>query len=66
MAERREFGKRFPEEKKYRHSLAEETEALLAAVGVLEKLDADKSTVKMLEERYGVGSTAETTPGRTE
>lgn len=44
-----EFRNHFPGEKEYRHSLSEETEALLAAVGVLEKLDADKSTAKMVE-----------------
>ena len=44
-----EFRSRFPGEKEYRHSLPEETEALLAAVGVLEKLDADKSTAQMVE-----------------
>lgn len=36
-----EFRKRFPEEKEYRHSLWEESEALTAAAGRLERLDDD-------------------------
>lgn len=49
-----EFRSRFPEEKEYRHSLPEETEALLAAVGVLERLDADKSTANLVEGDTGL------------
>lgn len=45
-----EFRSRFPEEKEYRHSLPEETQALLAAIRVLEKLDADKRAAKIIAE----------------
>lgn len=37
-----EFKKHFPQEKEYRHSLPEESEALTAAAKVLEKFQADK------------------------
>jgi tetratricopeptide (TPR) repeat protein len=39
-----EFKKHFPEEKEYRHTLAEESEALVAAAKVLEKPQEDKGT----------------------
>lgn len=42
-----EFKKRFPEEKEYRHSLAEESEALIAAAKVLETLNEDKKTAEL-------------------
>jgi tetratricopeptide (TPR) repeat protein len=48
------FGKRFPEEKEYRHSLPEESEALLAAIAVLERLDADPSSAKLVEGDTGL------------
>jgi tetratricopeptide (TPR) repeat protein len=41
------FSKQFPQEAEYRHSLAEESEALTAAAKVLEKLDGDTKTVKL-------------------
>jgi tetratricopeptide (TPR) repeat protein len=41
-----EFKKRFPEEK-YRHTLAEESEALIAAAKVLQKLQEDKKSAKL-------------------
>jgi tetratricopeptide (TPR) repeat protein len=49
-----EFRKRFPEEKVYRHSLPEESEALLAAISVLERLKADASSAKLVEGDTGV------------
>jgi hypothetical protein len=49
-----EFRKRFPEEKQYRHSLPEESEALLAAIGVLERLEADASSAKLVEGDTGM------------
>jgi hypothetical protein len=42
-----EFKKRFPEEKEYRHTLAEESEALIAVAKVLEKLE-DKEAAELL------------------
>jgi len=44
-----EFQKHFPEEKEYRHSLPEESEALTAAIRVLERLKADRRFVKQEE-----------------
>jgi tetratricopeptide (TPR) repeat protein len=41
------FSKQFPREAEYRHSLAEESEALTAAAKVLEKLNADTKAVKL-------------------
>lgn len=49
-----EFGKRFPEERVYRHSLPEESEALLAAISVLERLKADASSAKLVEGDTGL------------
>jgi tetratricopeptide (TPR) repeat protein len=49
-----EFRSRFPEEKEYRHSLQEESEALLAAISVLERLDADQSSAKLVEGDTGL------------
>ena len=43
-----EFKKRFPEENEYRHTLAEESEALIVTAKVLEKLQEDKKTAKLL------------------
>jgi tetratricopeptide (TPR) repeat protein len=42
-----EFKKHFPEEKEYRHTLAEESEALIAAAKVLEKLREDKKDAEL-------------------
>jgi tetratricopeptide (TPR) repeat protein len=41
------FKKRFPEEKEYRHTLAEESEALIAAAKVLQKLQEDKKNAEL-------------------
>ena len=49
-----EFRKHFPEEKVYRHSLPEESEALLAAITVLERLKADANSAKLLEGDTGL------------
>jgi tetratricopeptide (TPR) repeat protein len=49
-----EFNRRFPEEKQYRHSLPEESEALLAATRVLERLVADKSAAELVEGNTGL------------
>ena len=46
----RKFKQHFPEESKYRHSLAEETDALAAAVRVLEKLRGDIETAELVME----------------
>lgn len=43
-----EFKKRFPEEKEYRHTLAEESEALIAAGKVLHNLQEDKKTAELV------------------
>jgi tetratricopeptide (TPR) repeat protein len=43
-----EFKKRFPKEKEYRHSLAEESEALIAAGKVLHNLQEDKKTAELV------------------
>lgn len=42
------FEKRFPQEPEYRHSLAEESEALNAAAVVLEKLKEDPKTAELV------------------
>lgn len=49
-----EFQKHFPEEKEYRHSLPEESEALTAAIRVLERLKADKRVVKQEDNNTAV------------
>jgi len=46
----RKFKQRFPRESEYRHSLAEETEALSAAIQVLERLRADIDTAELVSE----------------
>jgi tetratricopeptide (TPR) repeat protein len=43
-----EFKKHFPQETEYRHTLAEESEALLAEAGILEKLKQDKATAELV------------------
>jgi len=42
------FKKEFPQEEEYRHSLLEESEALTAACGALEKLRDDKKTAELV------------------
>ena len=42
------FSKQFPQEAEYRHSLPEESEALTAAAKVVEKLNGDTKTVKLV------------------
>jgi hypothetical protein len=42
------FGKHFPQEGEYRHSLPEESEALDATVSVLKKLANDKKTAELV------------------
>ncbi len=42
------FRRRFPEEKEYRHSLREESEALIAAAKVLVKLKADRKVAELV------------------
>jgi tetratricopeptide (TPR) repeat protein len=42
------FQKQFPQEPKYRHSLAEESEALTTAAKILEKLKADTKTAGLV------------------
>ena len=42
-----EFKKRFPDEKEYRHSLPEESEALVAAAKVWQRLQEDKTSGKV-------------------
>jgi len=42
-----EFKKRFPDEKEYRHSLPEESEALVAAANVWQRLQEDKTSGKV-------------------
>lgn len=42
------FDKQFPQEGDYRHSLAEESEALNATIRVLQKLKEDKKTVQLV------------------
>jgi tetratricopeptide (TPR) repeat protein len=44
------FKQYFPQEAVYRHSLAEETEALTAEIKVLEKLEGDVETAEMVTE----------------
>jgi len=46
----RKFKQHFPQEREYRHSLAEETEALTAAILVLEKLRGDIDTAEQVTE----------------
>jgi len=48
--ERGKFKQRFSQEASYRHSLAEETEALTAEIRVLEKLKSDIETAEMVLE----------------
>jgi tetratricopeptide (TPR) repeat protein len=43
-----EFKKRFPEEKGYRHTLAEESEALIAVAKVLRRLQEDKKSAELI------------------
>jgi tetratricopeptide (TPR) repeat protein len=42
------FQKKFPEEAEYRHSLAEESEALTTAAEILEKIQQDKKTGELV------------------
>jgi hypothetical protein len=49
-----DFKKRFPEDKRYRHSLPEESEALTAAVKVLEKLEADSKSARQVGSEPGL------------
>src|SRR5262249_25006149 len=44
------FQRRFPHESEYRHSLAEETEALIAEIEVLEKLRSNVETAELVTE----------------
>jgi tetratricopeptide (TPR) repeat protein len=44
------FKQHFPRESQYRHSLAEETEALTAAIRVLERLRGDIDTAELISE----------------
>ena len=46
----RKFKQHFPQEPKYRHSLAEETDALTAAINVLEKLRSNIDTAEQVTE----------------
>jgi len=48
------FKQHFPKESKYRHSLAEETEALTAAIRVLERLRADIDTAEQVTEDHSL------------
>jgi tetratricopeptide (TPR) repeat protein len=48
------FKRRFPKETAYRHSLAEETEALIAEVGALEQLKGDIETAELVTEDYSL------------
>ena len=48
--ERGKFKQRFPQETGYRHSLAEETEALMAEIRVLERLKGDIETAELVLE----------------
>jgi hypothetical protein len=43
-----EFKKHFPEEKEYRHSLPEESEALTAAAKVLERIKGNRNTTELM------------------
>jgi tetratricopeptide (TPR) repeat protein len=49
------FQKQFPQEADYRHSLPEESEALLAAAMVLKKLKQDKKTAELVTGNPGAG-----------
>jgi tetratricopeptide (TPR) repeat protein len=46
----RKFKQHFPQEPKYRHSLAEETDALIATINVLEKLRGNIDTAEQVTE----------------
>jgi len=48
------FKQRFPQEPAYRHSLAEETEALTAEVRSLEQLKSDIETAELVTEDYSL------------
>lgn len=48
------FGQRFPHETAYRHTLAEETEALIAAIEVLQKLRGDIETAELVSENQSL------------
>jgi tetratricopeptide (TPR) repeat protein len=48
------FKQHFPKESEYRHSLAEETEALTAAINVLEKLRRDIDTAEQVTEDHSL------------
>jgi tetratricopeptide (TPR) repeat protein len=43
-----DFKRRFPQESTYRHTLAEESEALIAEARVLKKMNEDKKTLELL------------------
>jgi len=49
------FAKQFPQETAYRHSLAEESEALIAAAKVLQKLEQDKASAELLADNTVAG-----------
>jgi hypothetical protein len=49
-----EFKRRFPEDKQYLHSLPEESEALTAAIKVLEKLEADGKSARQVDSDTGL------------
>jgi tetratricopeptide (TPR) repeat protein len=49
-----EFKKRFPEDKQYRHSLPEESEALTAAVKVLDRLEAGRKNARLVDSNTGL------------
>jgi len=49
------FFKHFPQEAEYRHSLAEESEALTAAAEVLEKLNGDPKTAELVTSNPNAG-----------
>ena len=50
-----EFKRRFHEEKEYRHSLPEESEALIAAAKLLEKLKADRKVAELVMTDQSLG-----------
>jgi tetratricopeptide (TPR) repeat protein len=50
-----EFKKRFPQEREYRHSLPEESEALTAAAKVLERIKGDKDTAELKANNQTLG-----------
>ena len=49
------FSRQFPQEAEYRHSLPEESEALTAAAKVLERLNGDMKTVKLVTDNPTAG-----------